>query len=141
MDSSQPTFTGLHFFVRDMAATIAFYRQLGLDVPDGEHFVSMTLPGGIKLAFGTYALTRGYDAAFDERNGPSSNALQFDLPSREAVDALYDNLTSAGARGHLAPIDAFWGSRYAEVLDPDGNVVGFHSPSDASMKSAAPMEA
>ena len=30
----------------------------------------------------------------------------------------------------LPPFDAFWGSRYAEVCDPDGNVLGFHSPAD-----------
>ena len=39
------------------------------------------------------------------------------------VDATYDALVDAGAGRHLAPWDAFWGQRYAVVLDPDGNPV------------------
>jgi uncharacterized glyoxalase superfamily protein PhnB len=60
--------------------------------------------------------------------GKSAVALQFTLESRRAVDDMYDRVTAAGHPGHLAPIDAFWGARYCEVTDPDGNVVGFHSP-------------
>lgn len=62
---------------------------------------------------------------------PPASALQFLLESREAVDRVYGVLTDAGYHGHLAPIDAFWGGRYAEVDDPDGTIVGFHSPRDA----------
>ena len=32
-------------------------------------------------------------------------------------------LVAAGHRSHRAPWDAFWGQRYATVLDPDGNAV------------------
>ena len=32
----------------------------------------------------------------------------------------------------LAPIDAFWGARYAIVDDPDGNHVGIMGPQDRS---------
>ena len=39
------------------------------------------------------------------------------------VDATHDELVAAGSRSHLAPWDAFWGQRYATVLDPDGNAV------------------
>lgn len=138
MDSRQPTFTGLHFFVRDMAATIAFYRRLGLEIEENPHFVHVSLPGGVGFAFGSYDLTRGYDAGFREPAGAGAIALQFDLPSREAVDDLYAELTGAGYAGHLAPIDAFWGSRYAEVEDPDGNIVGFHSPRDEAHMGPPP---
>jgi len=30
-------------------------------------------------------------------------------------------VTEAGYRGQQAPWDAFWGQRYAVVIDPDGN--------------------
>jgi uncharacterized glyoxalase superfamily protein PhnB len=43
---------------------------------------------------------------------------------------MYAVLTAAGYHGHLAPVDAFWGNRYAEVDDPDGTIVGFHSGPD-----------
>ena len=55
----------------------------------------------------------------------------FRVPTREAVDALYEELVAAGAPSHLAPFDAFWGARYAVVLDPDGNQVGFQNPQAA----------
>jgi catechol 2,3-dioxygenase-like lactoylglutathione lyase family enzyme len=129
----EPAFTGLHFWVRDMERTVAFYRLVGLPVPedaDGE-FVSFKLANGQRLAFGTDELTRQYDPGFvppPARKGGA--ALQFDLPSRTAVDEMHGRLTGAGYQSHLVPIDAFWGARYCEVVDPDGMVVGFHSPQD-----------
>ena len=39
------------------------------------------------------------------------------------VDATYARLTDAGFTGTTAPYDAFWGQRYANVDDPDGNDV------------------
>jgi uncharacterized glyoxalase superfamily protein PhnB len=64
--------------------------------------------------------------------------IGFDLPSREAVDRLYGELTGAGYAGQQAPYDAFWGARYAVVEDPDRNPVGLMSPSDAAHRSAPP---
>jgi PhnB protein len=34
------------------------------------------------------------------------------------VDGWYDKAVAAGAEGTLAPHDAFWGDRYAQVVDP-----------------------
>ena len=139
METQQPApaFTGLHFFVRDMAKTAAFYRLLGLAIEDNPHFVRVSLPNGVALAFGSYDLSRGYDPGFQASTG-GAMALQFDLPSREAVEAMYAGLMGAGHAGHLAPFDAFCGSRYAEIEDPDGNIVGFHSPADDARRSAPP---
>lgn len=129
-----PVLSGLHFWARDIERTIAFYRAIGLEIDDpfeGE-FVNATLANGLSLAIGSYPLTHRYDPSFVPPNGSKGAvALQFDLETRAAVDEMYQRLTSAGHAGHLAPIDAFWGSRYAEVSDPDGNVVGFHSPREA----------
>jgi uncharacterized glyoxalase superfamily protein PhnB len=133
-----PRFTGLHFWVADMAATIGFYRAIGLEVPDGaegEQFVRVDAPGGAQFFFASDVITAAYDPGFVPRQGPSSSCLQFDLDSREAVDEMHERLLQAGGRSHLTPIDAFWGSRYAEVLDPDGNVAGFHSPVDPALRS------
>jgi uncharacterized glyoxalase superfamily protein PhnB len=135
MEAHEPavraSFIGVHLTVQDMPAAIAFYRSIGLDVPEpvgGGSHVEIDFDNGTHLAMSTVALTRSYDPGWREPNLPSGSALQFELASRAAVDARYDELTAAGAHGHLPPFDAFWGSRYAEVEDPDGNVVGFHSP-------------
>ena len=137
--ANEATLTGMHLFVRDVPASVAFYRRVGLEFSfAGEHFARAASSSGTSLEIGSYALTRGYDPGFREPAGSGSVALQLSLPSREAVDRLHAEVTSEGVPSHLAPFDAFWGSRYMEVLDPDGNVVGFHSPRDEGMISAPP---
>jgi PhnB protein len=37
------------------------------------------------------------------------------------VDALYEAALAAGAHGIMAPNDAFWGDRYAQLVDPYGH--------------------
>ena len=76
-----------------------------------------------------------YDDAWRGLSPSTASVLQLRLFSREAVDDMYAALTSAGYHGHLAPIDAFWGNRYCEVDDADGHTVGFHSPTDDSLRT------
>jgi catechol 2,3-dioxygenase-like lactoylglutathione lyase family enzyme len=137
-DDARPVFGGVHIFFRDLAATTDFYRRLGLELVGDEHFARAMLPNGQSFEFGSPQLSRAYDPGWREPSGVGANALQFRLPSREAVDALYEELTSAGYHGHLTPIDAFWGARYAEVDDPNGNTVGFQSPQNPSRGGPPP---
>jgi uncharacterized glyoxalase superfamily protein PhnB len=44
------------------------------------------------------------------------------------VDELYATLLNAGATSHKEPWDAFWGQRYAQVRDLDGNGVDLYAP-------------
>src|SRR5688572_21873823 len=108
-----PVFGGLHFWVKDMAATLAFYRLAGLPIseePWEGQFLHVELADGKSLDFGTYALTARYDPGFaPPPEGRGHLALQFDLPSREAVDEMHARITAAGHPSHLEPIDAFWG--------------------------------
>jgi catechol 2,3-dioxygenase-like lactoylglutathione lyase family enzyme len=117
--------------VADMARSLAFYRQLGLDVPaeaDGEPHVEMMLPGGIRLAWDTVATVRSFDPDYESPSGSSRMGLAFVVGSPAAVDATYDCLVAAGAHGHKQPWDAFWGQRYALLHDPDGNSVDLFAP-------------
>jgi uncharacterized glyoxalase superfamily protein PhnB len=59
----------------------------------------------------------------------------FKMPSREAVDIHYSDLTAAGYVGLQPPYDAFWGARYAIIEDPDGIAVGLMSPIDPARKT------
>ena len=52
-----------------------------------------------------------------------------------AVDAKYDDLTSAGYSAQQPPHDALMGARYAVVVDPDGNSVGLMGPIDPARKA------
>jgi catechol 2,3-dioxygenase-like lactoylglutathione lyase family enzyme len=116
----------IEFVVSDMAATLAFYRLLGLDLPpnaDAEPHVEVDL-GGLKLAFDTEDVIRSFDPGWTAPAvGGHRVALAFECKSPAEVDAAWKELTSAGHQGHLEPWDAFWGMRYAVVHDPDGNPV------------------
>jgi uncharacterized glyoxalase superfamily protein PhnB len=126
-----PSFLGVYLFVRDLPATLSFYELLGLSIESvSDVFARATMPGGATVEFGTRELTLSYDPGWQEPNGPGSNTINFQLSSREAVDEMYEKLTRAGHPGHLAPCDPPWGARFAIVDDPDGNVVGLHSPRD-----------
>ena len=138
-----PVLTGVNLFCKDMAATVAFYRRLGLDIDDGHpwsgHHIEVPMANGIQLELDSIELTKGYDTDFVEPGaGGSRNVIVFHLPTREAVDLTFTELTAAGNPAHLAPIDAFWGARYAVVDDPDGNAVGLMSPVDTKLRSEPP---
>ncbi len=112
--------------VADMATSLAFYRQLGLDIPpdaDAQPHVELGLPGGLRLAWDTVDTIRSFDPDYQQPSGSPRMGLAFKLDSPAAVDATYDRLIGAGYHGHKAPWDAFWGQRYALIYDPDGNSV------------------
>jgi uncharacterized glyoxalase superfamily protein PhnB len=138
--STQPEFIGIHFWVEDMAAALAFYREIGLSIPPGaedDMFARVELGDGRTFEFGNHDLTSRYDPGFTPTRGAAS-CLQFRLPTREAVDELHARLVALGYRSHLDPFDAYWGARYCEICDPSGNVVGFHSPRDPSRGGPVP---
>jgi catechol 2,3-dioxygenase-like lactoylglutathione lyase family enzyme len=122
--------------VSDMAASAAFYRRLGLDIPadaDTAPHVEVALPGGLKLAFDTEETIRSFDDSWQPPKGGGHRiALAFACDDPADVDATYAALTASGSTGHLPPWDAFWGQRYAIVLDPDGNHAELFAPLPAS---------
>jgi catechol 2,3-dioxygenase-like lactoylglutathione lyase family enzyme len=118
--------------VTDMAATLGFYRRVGLDVPpdaDQAPHVDVELAGGLRLAFDTEETIRSFDPRWTRPPGGGHRAaLAFVCESPAAVDAAWADLTGAGYAGHLPPWDAFWGMRYAVVRDPDGTPVDLFAP-------------
>lgn len=120
---AQPDLLGI--VVRDMAAALGFYRTLGLDIPadlDAESHVEVALPGGFRIAWDTRDLIQSLDPDWVEPVGQRMT-LAFKCDSPAAVDDLYEHVLQSGYTGHKAPWDAFWGQRYAVVVDPDGNLV------------------
>ena len=120
----------IELVVSDMAATLAFYRLLGLDLPaqaDSEPHVEVDL-GELRLAFDTEDTIRSFDPEWTAPSGGHRGALAFGCDSPAEVDAAWDEVTKAGYTGHLAPWDAVWGMRYAVVHDPDGTPVDFFAP-------------
>ncbi|MEU1528902.1 VOC family protein [Streptomyces fagopyri] len=122
-----PRFDVIGLVASDMAATVAFYRRLGLVFPEGaedQPHVEAGLPGGLRLAIDTEETIRSFHPdwrAGAAGGGRMSLALLCDGPAE--VDSLYEDLVGAGHHGELKPWDAVWGMRYAVVHDPDGNGV------------------
>ncbi len=117
--------------VADMAAALAFYRRLGLDIPagaDAEPHVEAALPGGLRLAWDTVETIRSFDPEWTPPAGGGRMGLALRCDSPDEVDRVYRELVAAGYEGHLKPWDAVWGMRYASVHDPDGNPVDLFCP-------------
>ncbi len=123
-------FDAIGLIVEKMAATLSFYRMLGLDIPaaaDSEAHVECVLPGGIRIMWDTIDLVRSF-SDWEPPVGGHRVGLAFLCDGPEEVDALSTKLADAGYRSHLEPFDAFWGQRYATVFDPDGNPVDLFAP-------------
>jgi uncharacterized glyoxalase superfamily protein PhnB len=128
-DSTAPNLLGVYLFVRDLDASIAFYRCAGLAVERVSYvFARAMLANGASIEMGSAALTSSYDPRWRPPRGDGLNTINLELASRAAVDATYRVLLQAGYAGHLAPCDPPWQARFAIVDDPDGNPVGLHSP-------------
>ncbi|KIF70999.1 glyoxalase [Streptomyces sp. AcH 505] len=116
--------------VSDMAASLAFYRRLGVAVPadaDTAPHAEAVLPGGMRLLWDTEDVVRSFDPGWTAPREGERLSLAFSCDSPADVDSIYADLTGAGYRGHLKPWDAVWGQRYATVLDPDGCSVSLYA--------------
>ena len=126
-------FAAIGIVVRDMAQSVAFYRRLGLEFPEGaedpEHgHVEASLPGGLRFMLDTIETVRSFDPEWSPPSGSPPVGLAFECGSPAEVDSTYREMVAAGYDGHKEPWDAFWGQRYAQVRDPDGLIVDLFAP-------------
>ncbi len=122
----------------DLARSLAFYRQLGLETTDDPAgHVELALPGGLRLMLDTEDVIRSFDPSWSPP-GPGGQrfGLAFECASPAEVDRVVGELKAAGTTVHLAPFDAPWGQRYATVHDPDGNGVDLFAASAPPAGSA-----
>lgn len=135
-----PVLDQINLVVNDMEAMAAFYGRLGLHLQGGPpewsaHHRNTEPSAGLHFDLDSREFASVWNAGWPaERTGA---VIGFRLPSREAVDVMFADLTADGYSGQQSPYDAFWGARYAVVEDPDGNSVGLMSPSDPSLVTRA----
>lgn len=130
-----PKLDAIGIVTRDMAASLAFYRHLGWAIPaemDSESHVEHTLPNGLRVNWDTYDVIRSFDDHWQPPSGTPRMTLAFLCENAAAVDEVFTRLTGQGYRAHNAPFDAFWGQRYAQILDPDDNVIDLFAPLDSA---------
>ena len=112
----------------DLERSIRFYRLLGLDVPEtpGEGHVDTFLPNGVRFMLDQEDVIKSFRPEWTRETGNQiALALECDLPAD--VDDVYQRVVEAGFTGEKEPWDAFWGQRYAQLLDPDGVPVDLYA--------------
>lgn len=120
-----PRFEAIGMVVSDMGRAIGFYGRLGLEFPAGaesEGHAEASV-AGIRVMLDTEETIRSFDPDWKPPSDGHRSSIAFRCDSPAEVDATYSTLLENGGTGHKEPWDAFWGMRYAEVKDPDGNVV------------------
>jgi len=125
-----PRLDAIGIVVKDMAESLRFYRLLGLPFPEdpgGEDHIEAAAANGLRVMLDDVEMVKSFMPDWAEPTGHRMG-LAFACDSPADVDAAYATVTGAGFTGKTAPWDAFWGQRYAQVVDPDGNVVDLFAP-------------
>lgn len=125
-----PRLDAFGIVVSDMARSVAFYRRLGLDFPEGaenEQHVEAQLGGGVRFMVDTEEVMRAFDSSWQRPSGAHLHAGAFQCESPDEVDRVFRELVEAGGSAYKDPWDAFWGQRYAQLEDPDGNLVDLYA--------------
>src|SRR6185437_2881487 len=111
----------LGLIVRDMKASVEFYRHLGLAIPEGSEektFVEVKMTG---MSFFLNSKP-SWDPNYGERAetpitaaGSFGQVLEFNLKEHSAVDAMYAKLVQLGYRGYREPYAVSSDTRFALV--------------------------
>src|SRR3954468_9438979 len=140
MAGPQPVFNQVNIVCSDLDASLAFYRRLGVSIPDdrvwrtatGAHHIG-PVPGNTadppSIDLDSASFARQWNGGWKDRSDISGRVVVgFGVATREDVDRVHADMTAAGYRSLQAPYDAFFGARYAVIEDPDGLAVGLMSP-------------
>ena len=123
-----PRLNAIGIVTSNMGRSIEFYRVLGLDVPEtpDEGHVDAFLPNGVRFMLDSEDVVRSFRPDWTRQTG-NQVALAFECESPTEVDEVYARVVAAGFDGEKEPWDAFWGQRYAQLLDPDGVPVDLYA--------------
>jgi catechol 2,3-dioxygenase-like lactoylglutathione lyase family enzyme len=147
---SKPILNQINLVCGDLSASVAFYRRLGVEIPDaavwrtptGAHHVSAgdrSADEAIDFDLDSTAFAQRWNVAWRGRTDLKGRVVVgFGVPTRAGVDEVFRDMIDAGYRGLQEPHDAFWGARYAIIEDPDGIAVGVMSPVSPDKKSPPP---
>lgn len=114
----------------DFDRTTTFYRLLGFDFPphtdSDQHIEAIRRDGEPRLMIDSHALMR--ELTGRDPTPPSHSAFALLCPAPAIVDQTAKAIETAGFSVETAPWDAFWGQRYATVVDPDGYRIDLFAP-------------
>lgn len=112
--------------VKDMGRSQEFYRRLGVALPEGageQPVVQVKMGGELTfLLLGQSGDIKSDNPELAQGGSGPTTFVEFNLKSREAVDAKYAELTGYGYQGYHTPFETPFGY-LAVVNDPDGNTI------------------
>jgi catechol 2,3-dioxygenase-like lactoylglutathione lyase family enzyme len=122
-----PQLNAIGIVASDMARSIAFYRLLGLDVPETPEVrhIDTFLPNGLRLMLDSEDTIHSFNPGWVRARG-NQLGLALECASPAEVDELHARVAAAGFDAE-EPFDADWGQRYCELRDPDGNPVDLYA--------------
>ncbi|HEY6980626.1 VOC family protein [Reyranella sp.] len=150
MPDIRPVFNQVNIVSSDPEASLAFYRRLGVSIPDdqvwrtgsGIHHVNAKVPKtseASRFEIDSAALARIWNTGWrDHAHLKGRVVVGFAVQTRREVDRLHAEMTAAGYLSLMAPYDAFWGARYAVIEDPDGLAVGLMSEMSDEYRAPPP---
>jgi uncharacterized glyoxalase superfamily protein PhnB len=141
-----PVLNQLNLIVSDFPRACDFYRRIGVAIAQplvnasGNPFHATGADDrGVGFEFDSVEFAKIWNPGWAASAGLSGRiVLGFSCPSRADVDRIFGDLVRAGYSALAQPHDAFWGSRYAIVEDPNGIAVGLMSPVDLPRRTAPP---
>lgn len=141
MSDDRPILDQINLVTGDLAASVEFYRKLGVEIPDtrpgwNEHHRTAQFGADEVVDFDIDSA--GFTAHWGSEAIAAGPLLSFRFETRAAVDSRYAELVAAGYRGLREPYDAFFGSRFAVVEDPGGVAVGLMSTPSDDHRSSPP---
>src|SRR6185312_3996978 len=98
-----PELNAIGIVSADLAASIAFYRLLGVDFPeDGEGHIEATLPNGARFILDEESVITSFRPDWTRETG-NQLALAFECSSPAEVDDLYGRAQAAGFDAEKEP--------------------------------------
>jgi catechol 2,3-dioxygenase-like lactoylglutathione lyase family enzyme len=108
---SKPILSQINLVCSDLDASMAFYRRLGVEIPDGAvwrtqtgaHHASASDPSAgraVDLDLDSAAFSQHWNRGWKGRADLNGRiVVGFHVPTREAVDEVFRDMTGAGYRG------------------------------------------
>jgi catechol 2,3-dioxygenase-like lactoylglutathione lyase family enzyme len=121
---AKPRFTMVVLLVEDLARSLAFYRHLGIEFPEGadeRRDVGVDIGDGRTIIWTT--TFAGNDPNRTPPSGGSRIMLEFFVDDYAAVDSTFAELADAGYHVVREPFVTSFEAYMCLIDDPDGNTV------------------
>jgi PhnB protein len=132
--ADRPQGVTAHLVVHDGAAALDFYKKalganevMRLPAEDGRRLMhsEIEVNGAKVFVRDDFPEHAGGQRSAPKDLGGTTVTLHLEVPN---CDAAVDRAVKAGAKVTMPPMDAFWGARYAQVVDPFGHCWSFAHP-------------